>query len=147
MKVQSSGKEANHKQDAFARRRSPLPTILLTLNALLIGACITLLIISRLLQNQLDVYVAAESMAAASTILDLMDDLLLVYMFCGSVLLLLLLLTLTIWAWTRTQSSLLRYGSLLLMFLAISAVAAVWLLGISGVSDPLPAILPQTPTP
>ncbi len=145
MKVQTSGTESSNKQDAFARRRSPLPTILLALNALVIGGCITLLLVNRLLQNQLDVYVAGDSMAAASTILDFMDDLLLVYMLCGSVLLLLLLLTLTIWAWTRTESGLLRYGSLFLMLLGIVAVAAVWLLGIA--SAPVPAILPQTPTP
>ena len=143
MRVQPTGDQDNKKPEAFPSRRPFLPTILFALIAFVLGGCMTLLITSRLLQNQLEVYSSTESMAAASAILDFMEDLLPLYLLCGSVLFLLLLVSATIWAWTKTESRLLRYGLIFLILLALAFIALTWLLGTA--TDPI--ILPQTPTP
>lgn len=142
MRVQPTGDQNYDKQDAFARRRSPLPTILVGFNALLIGGCLALLSVSYLLRNQLEIYISVEAIDAAAAILDFMDDLLALYLICGSMLLLLFLGSLTLWAWKRTQSRFLRYGSILLIFLAIIVVIAIWSMG--ATSGPI--IAPQMPT-
>jgi hypothetical protein len=131
------------EQQAFPRSRSLLTKALILLNTLVLGGCLALLIVNRLLQNQRDVYVSAQSMAAASTILDFMEDLLPLYLLCGSALLLLLLVSATFWAWTKIQSRFWRYGIILLILIMLILLAGMWLLG--GSSGPIP--LQTTPTP
>jgi heme A synthase len=130
-------------QQTTPRRRSLLWTLLIILNTFVLGGCLALLIVNRLLQRQLDVYTSSQSMAAGSTILDFMDDLLPLYLICGSVLLLLLLLTTAVWAWTKTQSRFLRYGTLTLILLALALLLGIWLIG----SNSEPITQPTTPTP
>ena len=67
-------------QQTTPRRRSLLWTLLIILNTFVLGGCLALLIVNRLLQRQLDVYTSSQSMAAGSTILDFMDDLLPLYL-------------------------------------------------------------------
>jgi hypothetical protein len=131
------------EQQTFPRSRALLTKALFLLNAFVLGGCLALVFVNRLLNTQLDQYVSSQSMAAASTIIDFMEDLLPLYLICGSVLLLLLLISTTVWAWTKTQSRFLRYGTLLLILLAFVLLAGMWLMG--GSSGPIP--LPATPTP
>jgi hypothetical protein len=138
MRVQPTENQGHNNQDAFSRRRSPLPTALIAVNALLIGGCLALLIVSYMLRSQLDVYITVQAVAAADAILDFMDDLLALYVLCGSMLLLLFLGSLNIWAWKRTQSRFLRYGSIFLLLLAIAAIVAIWFRGATTGPIPMP---------
>ncbi len=135
MKVQPSGTP----DSSPSPRRSPLLSILVALNALLIGGCLALLLVSRLLKSQNDLYINAQRITEATVTSSLIEDLMLFYILCGSLLLLLLLLTGTIWAWTRTQSRFLRFGFLILILLALAIIAAVYLLG----SSTGPITIPQ----
>jgi hypothetical protein len=117
--------------------------LLVTLNAFVLGGCLALLIVNRLLTNQFDIYNSSNSMAEVSTILDFMDDLLPLYLICGSTLLLLLLFSTAFWAWTKTKSRFLRYGTILLFLLAILLLAGMWFVG----SPSGPITMPTTPTP
>jgi len=137
MKVQTSADQSNGKPDAFSSRRSWLPIIFTTLIALAVGGCLTLLLVSRMLQDQLEVYVSTENMDAASVILDLLDDILPLYLLCGSVLLLLFFLSLTIWVWKKFDSRPIRYGTILLFLLVIILIAAVWFRGVTSVPIPV----------
>lgn len=137
------GQEDKKDQGTFPRSRAILVRALILLNAFVLGGCLALVIINRRLNSQLNQYASSQSMAAASTIIDFMDDLLPLYLICGSVLLLLLLISATVWAWTKTQSRFWRYGTILLIFIALILVAGMWLMGVS--SGPIP--LPATPTP
>jgi Na+/alanine symporter len=136
MRVQPSTDQGNNKQDAFSRRRSPLPTILIALNTLVIGGCLALLIVSQMLRSQNDVYISNQSMAAASAIIDFMDDLLAVYVLCASLMLLLFTGSAALWAWRRTQSRFLRYGSLILLLFTVILIMAVWFSG--AATSPVP---------
>jgi hypothetical protein len=147
MRVEPSPDQSEGKPDVFSRGRSPFPTILITLFALVVGGCLTLLIVSRLLQNQLAIYSSAESMDAASAILDFMDDLLPFYFLCALLLLLLLLVFFTVWIWSKTQSRLLRAGTILLFLLALALVAAFWLVGATSGPIPVPQLLPTATAP
>jgi hypothetical protein len=143
MKVHTTT-EQDQSQEPFASQgRSPLAMLLVILNAFVLGGCLALLIVNRLLTNQFDIYISSNSMAEVSTILDFMDDLLPLYLIYGSTLLLLFLFSAAFWAWTKTQSRLLRYGLIFLILLALAFIASTWLLG--ATTDPI--ILPQTPTP
>ena len=135
--------EDEKDQGRFPRSRAILMKVLVLLNAFVLGGCLALLIVNRWLNNQLDTYVSNQSMDAASTIIDFMEDLLPLYLMCGSAVLLLLLVSTAVWAWTKTQSRFLRYGILLLIFLALLLIASLWLMG--GSSGPIP--MPMTPTP
>jgi hypothetical protein len=117
-------------------------TMLLSLDALVLGGCVTLLIVNRLLNSQLDVYTATQNMAAASTILDFMDDLLLFYLIYSGALLILVLGTASVWTWMMTQSRLLRYGVILLCLIVLVVLGGMWLLRAKGV----PVVPPTTPT-
>ena len=143
MRVQPTVDQDDKNAEVFTSRRPLLPTILFALIAFILGGCMTLLITSRLLQNQLDVYSSTDSMAAASAILDFMEDLLPLYLLCGSVFFLLLVVSATIWAWTKTESCLLRYGLIFLILLALAFIAGTWFLG----ATTGPFTLPQPPTP
>jgi hypothetical protein len=118
-------------------------TMLLSLNAFVLGGCITLLMVNRLLNSQLDVYTAIESMAAASAILDFMDDLLYFYLLYGAVLLILVLITASVWTWMVTQSRILRYGVILLCLTILVVLGGVWLMR----GNEAPVVPPATPTP
>lgn len=137
MRVQPSAVDSSKKQDVFARRRSPQPTIIIAINSLLIGACLVLLVVSQLLRSQYNVYVGNESIAEAAALLDFMDDLIAVYLLCGSLLLFSLVGSLNFWVWKKSQSRLLRIGSFLLLLLVIVLIAAVWVLGVSTDSGAL----------
>ena len=142
MKVQPTSDQDDKNPELFSSRRPLLPTILFALVAFILGGCMTLLITSRLLQNQLEIYSSSESMAAASAILDFMEDLLPLYLLCGSLFFLLLIVSATIWTWTKTESCLLRYGLIILIQLALAFIAVTWLLG----NSTGPFTLPQPPT-
>jgi hypothetical protein len=118
-------------------------TMLLSLTAFVLGGCVTLLIVNRLLNGQLDVYTTAQSMAAASAILDFMDDLLGFYFIYGAVLLVLVLITATVWTWMATQSRTLCYVLTLLCFVALVVMGWVWLTR----GREVPVVAPTTPTP
>lgn len=128
MKVQTSSAQEN----STPSRRSPLLSILVALNALLIGGCLALLLVSRLLKSQNELYINAQRISEATVTSSLIEDLTLYYVLCGSLLLLLMLFTGTIWAWTRTQSRFLRFGFLILILLALAFIAAIYLLGSSS---------------
>jgi hypothetical protein len=143
MKDQSTGMPSASQLRQVPRHRFLLLATLLSLNALVLGGCIALLIVGRLLNSQLDVYSAAQSMPAASAILDFMDDLIPLYFFYGAVLLILGLGTVSVWTWMVARSRWLRYGVVLLCFILLIVLGGVWLSGRVGV----PAIPPMTPTP
>ena len=121
MKDQPTGASSAAQLRQVPRHRFLLLAMLLSLNALVLGGCITLLIVGRLLNTQLDVYVAAQSMPAASAILDFMDDLVPLYFVYSAVLLLLVLGTVSVWTWMVAQSPWLRYGMVLLCFILLIA--------------------------
>ena len=143
MRDQSTEKPSSEHLRMALRRRFMILATLLFLDALVLGGCIAFLIVNRLLNSQLDVYTAAQSMAAASAILDFMDDLLPVYFIYGIALLILVLGTASVWTWMVTQSRLLRYGVILLCLVVLVVLGGVWLLRGVGV----PATPPMTPTP
>jgi hypothetical protein len=140
---QSTEKPSSEHLRAAPHRRSVIMATLLFLDALVFGGCIALLLVNWLLNSLLDVYVAAQSMAAASAILDFMDDLLPVYLTYGVTLLILVLGTASVWTWRVTRSRLLRYGVILLCLVVLVVLAGVWLFGGLGV----PMTPPMTPTP
>jgi hypothetical protein len=125
------------------RRRFMILTMLLCLNAFVLGGCVALLIVNRLLSSQLDVYTATQSMAAASSILDFMDDLLYFYVIYGAVLLILVLGTASVWTWMVSQSRILRYGVILLCLIILVVLGGVWLMG----GREAPVAPSTTPTP
>jgi len=128
MRTQSTEERSTEHLRTVPRRRFMIVTMLLSLDALVLGGCIALLIVNRLLNSQLDVYTATQSMAAASTILDFMDDLLLFYLIYSGALLLLVLGTASVWTWMMTQSRLLRYGVILLCLIVLVVLGGMWLL-------------------
>jgi hypothetical protein len=139
-----SGEERNAERvRGVGRRRYLFLTVLLSLHALVVGGCIALHLVSRLLNSQLDVYAAAQRMAAASAILDIRDDLLYYYLIYGAVLLILVLITAIVLTWMVTPSRILRYGVILLCLILFLAFAG---LGLSRGHDE-PGIPPTTPTP
>jgi hypothetical protein len=85
-------------------------------------------------------------MAAASTVLDLMDDLLAYLVPCSGLLLFLALVTIAIGVWTKVKPQTLRYGATALVLTAILLYAAsigMWMIKTSAV----PSVPPITPTP
>mgnify|MGYP001814723382 CR=1 FL=1 len=135
-------RNADHLR-AVPRRRYAILTVLVSLNALVLGGCITLLIVNRLLNSQLDVYVAAQAMAAASAILDFMDDLLYVYLIYGAILFILVLSTASVWTWMVSQSRVLCYGMILLCLIILVVLGGIWLFRGREVA----VIPPATPAP
>ena len=72
--------------------------------AFVLGGFIALLLVYRILGKQLDIYAAGGYMDAASTILDVMDDLLAYLVPFGALSLLLGLITVTVWIWFAAGS-------------------------------------------
>lgn len=143
MRDQSTEKSSAEHLRKVPRRRFVILVTLLSLNALVLGGCIALLMVNRLLNSQLDVYATAQSWPAASAILDFMDNLLPFYFIYGAVLFILVLGTVSVWTWMVAQSRLLRYGVVLLCLIVLVVLGGVWLLRGVGV----PVTPPMTPTP
>lgn len=72
--------------------------LLLTLDAFVLGGCLSLLIVNCLLDNRLSVY-GTRSVAAADTILNVMDDLLPYCVAYAVLLMILILITVGAWIW------------------------------------------------
>ena len=71
--------------------------LLLTLDAFVLGGLVALLMVNRFLNNHLAHYTQGNFIAAGSTILDLLDDLLIYFVGYIGTLLVLLLITAVIW--------------------------------------------------
>ena len=125
-------------------RRLPVLAILVALDGFVFGGLVALLLVNRLLANHLARYVQGNLMAAGSTVLDLMDNLLIYLMSTISALLVLLSITAVAWVWSRTESRLLRYGVVLLLVTIVLVVGLAW--GVGRVTTPPPPP-PMTPTP
>jgi hypothetical protein len=124
------------------QRRLPILSLLLALDAFGLGGLLTLLVVNRLLNNQLDVYLS-HSFVAAATILDFMEDLIPYYVIYGGTLLALVLTTFIAWMWSKTKSPLLRYGVVLSVLILVTTGA--WILLARGTGAP--PVPPMTPTP
>jgi len=119
--------------------------VLLGLDAFVLGGLTALLTVNRLLQETRDVY-APHDMDAASTVMDLMDDLLAYLLPCFGLFVSLVLVTVAVGVWLKARSRTVRYGVTALVLTAILLFATgigVWVLKISEV----PSIPPMTPTP
>ena len=103
MKTQLPADQSKEHRGAPRWRGLPILSILLTLDALVLGGLIALLLVNRLLNNQLSIYLP-HSMAAADTILDLKDDLLPYYVVYSGALLALMLITVSAWVWLIAKS-------------------------------------------
>jgi hypothetical protein len=80
------------------KKRVSILNLLLILDAFVLGGCVSMLLVNRLLDVQLNLY-APRNMVAAETILDFTDDLLPYYMAYVGILLALILVTLGAWVW------------------------------------------------
>ena len=131
------------KQSRVPReQRLPILSLLLALDAFVLGGLLTLLIVNHLLNYQLGVYLS-HSFVAAATILDFKDDLIPYYMIYGGTLLALVLITFIAWMWSSTKSSLMRYTVVLSILIVVTTGA--WIL-LSGGTE-APPVPPMTPTP
>jgi len=139
---QSTDEQTVESFNTTSRRSFLTMMTLLSLIVFVFGGCITLLIVNSLLNSQLDAYVSTQSMAAASTILDFMEDLLLFYFLYGGILLILVLATASVVTWMKTQSSYIRYGVLLLCLIIVLVLGGMRSFGSSEVQ-----VSPTTPTP
>jgi hypothetical protein len=125
--------------------RWPVLPVLLGLDAFVLGGLAALLAVNRLLQETGNVY-APHNMDAASTVMDLMDDLLAYLLLCSGLLLFLVLATIAAGVWLKARSRTVRYGvaALVLVALLLSATGiGVWLLRAAET----PRVPPMTPTP
>jgi len=126
---------------SFNKKRVSILSVLLILDAFVLGGFVNLLIVNRLLDIQLNVYVP-RSMVAAGTILNLMDHLLIYFVAYAGTLLILTLITIGVWVWGKTKSQV-RYAVPVVITLII--IGGFWL----AISARLrsPQIEPQVPTP
>ncbi len=124
-----------------ARRRFLFP--LLLIDAFFIGGMLTLFLVSRLLITQVEVY-TPEYMAAASAILDFIDDLYPYHLSYLSITLLLVLVTLLTGLWTFARTPLYKYG---IAALAAFFIIAGLILGLGRRTMPVEPIPFTTPTP
>ena len=125
-------------------RQWPILLALLGLDAFVLGALAALLVVNRMLQNAVDVY-ATRNMDAASTVLDLLDDLLVYLLPVAGILLTLVLITIAVGAWQMARSETVRYGVTVLALAALLLYAAgvgAWLWR-AAATPPVP---PTTPT-
>ncbi len=84
-------------------RRNRLQVLLCLLEAFVVGGFTALLLVNRLLDKHLDIYVAGGHMDEASTVLDLVDNLLAYLVPFGALSLLLGLVTIAVWIWSTTR--------------------------------------------
>jgi hypothetical protein len=143
LETRSTDRQSTEPLRTGSRRRSLVMAILLSLDAFVLGGFVALLIVNRLLNSQLDLYVTAQLMPAASAILDFMDDLLPVLLIYSGILLLLVLATASIGVWLVTESRWLRWGVILLWLAVFVVLAGLWL----SRGAEVPVVPPTTPTP
>jgi hypothetical protein len=136
--------EKNEPVLTARRRRLPVLTILVTVDGFVLGGLVALVLVNRLLADHLTRYAQGNLMAEGSTVLDLMDDVVIYLMGALSGLLVLSSITAVVWAWSRTESQLLRYGAVFLLIAIVLVVGMVW--GVGQVTAP-PSPSPATPTP
>jgi hypothetical protein len=140
--VQQSGGESNERLGNPRHRRLLVLTALVALDVFVLGGLVALLLVNRLLDNQLGIY-APHSMDAASAIVDFMDDLVIYYVAYSGTLVALILVTVSALVWLMTESRFLRYGVALVALIPI--VVGAWTLLSPGTGAPT---VPQTtPTP
>ena len=142
MKTRQS--ENNRLAGTTHQRRVPVLSILVTLDAFVLGGLVALLMVNHFLNDHLAYYAQSDLWAEASAILDLMDNLLIYFVGYIGTLLLLLLITAVAWVWSKTESRLLRYGVVLLVVLVVLVIGVVWIGQITTTTPPPP---PMTPTP
>jgi hypothetical protein len=119
--------------------------ILLGLDAFFTGGLLALLAVNHLLQEHMNRY-AVYDMEAASTVLDLMDNLLAYLVPCSGLLLFLVLVTVAIGVWTKVKPRGVRYGATALVLAVILLYAAS--IGVLIIqTSAAPSVLPTTPTP
>ena len=116
--------------------------MVLAIDFFVLGGFVALLVVSRLLNIQLDIYV--QHMDAASVIIDFMDDLLPYHVLYYEAMSVLAVLTVVAWAWWRPQSRILRYAAVALLFILVATSAWLFL----GRSETITSVPPMvTPTP
>lgn len=142
MKTQLPAGQSKEHPRTLRQRCLAILSILLALDLFVLGGLIALLLVNRLLNNQLNIYVP-HSWAAADAILDFKDDLLPYYVVYGGTLLALILVTVSAWVWLITKSRLLRYSVVLLVLILVAVIAWMLLSGSTGTPPPPP----MTPTP
>ena len=142
MKTRQS--EDNGNAGTTHQRRVPVLSILVTLDAFVLGGLVALLMVNRFLNDHLAYYAQSDLWAEASAILDLLDNLLIYFVGYIGVLLVLLLITAVAWVWSKTLSRLLRYGVVLLVVSIVLVIGIVWMGRIATTTPPPP---PMTPTP
>jgi hypothetical protein len=120
----------------------PILSLLLALDAFVLGGLLAFVVVNLLLNNQLDVYLS-HSFVAAATILDFKEDLIPYHVIYGGALLALVLTTFVAWMWSKTRSPVIRC-SVALSVLTFVTVGA-WLLLSRGTGEP--PVPPMTPTP
>ncbi len=140
--VQQSAGDSNERLGNPRHRRLPVLAALVALDMFVLGGLVALLLVNRLLDNQLAIY-APHSMDAASAVLDFMDDLIIYYVAYSGTLVALILVTLSASVWLMTESRLLRYGVALMGFILV--VVGAWTLLSPGTGAP--PVPPTTPTP
>jgi hypothetical protein len=117
-----ASKEASLKTQPLAHRNTPpkwpLLRILLGLDAFVTGGLVALLAVNHLLKEHVDMY-ASHNMDAASTVADLMDDLLAYLVPCSVLLLLLVLVTIAVGVWSKARSRAISYSVTALVLVAI----------------------------
>ncbi|NIN63848.1 MAG: hypothetical protein GTO63_03865 [Anaerolineae bacterium] len=139
--LQSAG-ESNERLGNPRHRRLPVLAALVALDMVVLGGLVALLLVNRLLDNQLGIY-APHSMDAASAIVDFMDDLIIYYVAYSGTLVALILVTVSASVWLVTESRSMRYGVALVALILI--VVGAWTLLSPGTGAPT---VPQTtPTP
>jgi heme A synthase len=136
--------ENNELAGTTRQRRVPILSILVTLDAFVLGGLVALFMVNRFLDNHLARYAQGNLTAEGSTILDLMDNLLIYFVVYIGVLLVFLSITAVAWAWLKTESRLLRYGVVLLLVAIVLIMGIVWGVGRITTTTPPP---PMTPTP
>ncbi|MCP4537887.1 MAG: hypothetical protein GY832_12150 [Chloroflexi bacterium] len=119
------------------QRRVPILSIFVTLDAFVLGGLVALFMVNGLLSDHLARYAQGNFMAEGSTILDLMDNLLIYFGGYIIALLAFLLITAVIWVWLKTPSQTLRYGAVLLAVLTVLVIA----IALGG------RMIPTTPSP
>jgi hypothetical protein len=124
-------------------RRLPVLPVLMGLDTFALGGLTALLVVDRVLQETRNVY-APHDTDAASTVLDLMDDLL-AYLFpCAGLLLFLVLTTIAVGVSQQTKVQTVRYSvtALMLGVVLLSATGiGVWRLRATQ-TPPVPSVTP-----
>ena len=116
--------------------------VLVALDLVVFGGLVALLIVNRLLVAQVEVY-NPDYMAAASAIINFLDDI--APYLAGAILsfLVLTFATVTSWLWAHSRSRLPRYGIALVVLIVVVIVAWTFV----GRSSNVVSVPMMTPTP